>query len=584
MQPIYQVIAEELRGNAEQWQAYESKASCVIQAGPGSGKTKTITLKIARMLSEDVKLPRRIACITYSNACVGELRTRLSKLAPEDDRRLLVSTVHSFCLTELVLPYAALAGLAVPDPIVMASPSQSTRLLGEAYKNVFRSDLPKWYRTSFDRLRRSIPDHNSAEWQAAPVRDTAVIEAYESLLLKNGLIDFDGLVLTGLQLVENNQWVRRAICAKYPIVVIDEYQDLGLPLHRIVRALLRGNVRVIAVGDPDQSIYGFTGAKPELLRALATHPKMEAITLRLNYRCGDRIIAASKTLLPSPADYRSHDGSKGEISIYETHKDLAGQATYALSQLLPNILKVNASWAPGDVAFLYRSLHEGTAIAQAADNLGIRYFRLDNGSPIKRSRLTEWLTDAACWCAGGWKTGQIQLSQLLRGWRRMQRSTSREADVLHERERVVTTLFSLRDGALPLHKWLASLRSGFLDKALRGEPDLGDEIDNLEDLASAAEKGGALHAFTVEIFANQGKSPDQINLLTLHSSKGLEFRTVFMLGVERGEFPSGYCKTQADLDEAKRLFYVGVTRAKSQVHLMFNAYESSFITEIRKAI
>ena len=584
MHTTYQVVAEELRENAGQWQAYQAKESCVIQAGPGSGKTKTITIKIAKMLAEDVKPPRRIACITYSNACVGELRSRLTKLSSDDDRRLLVTTVHSFCLTELVLPYAELAGLAVPNPLVIASPSQSARLLGEAYKRVYKSDQPKWYRTAFDKLRRNIPDHNGAEWNAAATRDTAVIEVYEALLLDSGLIDFDGLVLAGLRLVENCQWVRRSICAKYPIVVIDEYQDLGLPLHRIVLALLRGNVRVIAVGDPDQSIYGFTGAKPELLRELAKHRKIEPITLNLNYRCGDRIIAASKTLLPNPTDYCSHNGSKGEINIYATHRDLAGQARYAISQLLPNILKANSSWAQGDIAFLYRTLHEGTAIAQVADSLGVRYFRLDNGSPIKRSRLIEWLTEAARWCAGGWKTGQVQLSLLLRDWNRMLRSTSRRPRVLEKHERVVTTLFSLRDGTLPLGRWLVSLRKGWLDKALREEPDLTDEIDNLADLEKAAAKSGPLQNFTVEIFANHGKSPDQINLMTLHSSKGLEFQAVFMLGVEHDEFPSSYCRTQADLDEAKRLFYVGVTRAKSQVYLMFNASESSFITEIRKVI
>jgi ATP-dependent DNA helicase Rep/DNA helicase-2/ATP-dependent DNA helicase PcrA len=582
MKPTYQLVAEALRGNAEQWQAYESTGSCVILAGPGSGKTKTITVKIARMLAEDVKLPRRIACITYSNPCVGELRARLFKLAPDDDQRLRISTVHSFCLTELVLPYAALGGLAVPSPLVMASPSQSQSLLTDAYKEARGSGLPRWYRTEFDRLRRSIPDRSSSEWQHAPARDTALIEAYEALLLKKGLIDFDGLVLAGLQLVETHKWVRRAIRAKYPIVVIDEYQDLGLPLHRIVLAFLRAGIRVIAVGDPDQSIYGFTGAKPELLRALGTHSKMESITLRLNYRCGDRIIAASKALLPRPTDYRSHDGRQGEIKIYQTELDLAGQAKYALSDLMLEMLKANPSWKPGDVAFLYRSLNEGSAIASVADGLGIRYFRQDNGSPIKRSRLTEWLTEAARWCSGGWKTGQVQISELLKNWRRLQRSVTREADLLESRKRLVGALFSLRDGALPLRNWLAAMRTALLDRALKDEPDLADEIDNLAHLEAAASQGGALHAFNVEIFGNQGKSPDQINLMTLHSSKGLEFQAVFMLGLERGDFPSGYSKTQADIDEAKRLFYVGVTRAKSQVHLMYSSFESPFVTEIRK--
>ena len=112
----YLRAAEELRANDDQWKVYESDGNCVVQAGPGGGKTKTITIKIARLLNETVRKPRRVACITYSNACVGELRTRLRKLGVGDDDRLRLATVHSFCLTELVLPYARLVASASQTP------------------------------------------------------------------------------------------------------------------------------------------------------------------------------------------------------------------------------------------------------------------------------------------------------------------------------------------------------------------------------------------------------------------------------------------------------------------------------------
>jgi superfamily I DNA/RNA helicase len=131
--PGYAEAAEELRGNKEQWSAYESEGNCVVLAGPGAGKTKTITIKIARLLGEEVRPPRRLARITYSNACVGELLARLRKLSVGDDNRLRLATVHSFCLTELVLPYARMAGLALPDPVVVASPAQSRKLFEQAY-------------------------------------------------------------------------------------------------------------------------------------------------------------------------------------------------------------------------------------------------------------------------------------------------------------------------------------------------------------------------------------------------------------------------------------------------------------------
>lgn len=581
--PAYLVAAEDLRGNEDQWNAYESTGNCVILAGPGSGKTKTITIKIARLLAEKVRRPQRIACITYSNACISELRSRLTKLGVEDGNRTLISTVHSFCLTELVLPYAAMAGLAVPTPLAVATPAESRQLFGEAYRSV-RGEAPSSSsRTACDKLRRTIPDRDSDEWRAWAKRETRVVEAYEDRLLARGLIDFDGIVLAGLELIEKHEWVRLAVRAKYPVVVIDEYQDLGLPLHRIVQVLLDAGLRVIAVGDPDQSIYGFTGANPALLKTLAQNQRVEAITLRMNYRCADRIIAASRSLFPDRAEFQSHDDRQGEIRIHKLERDLAGQAKYALETLVPALLDANPTWKPGDIALLYRSMAEGKQIAMAADRIQTRYFRLDNGSPIKRTRLTEWLTEAAQWCAGGWQTGQVQLSQLLKSWQRMQRTGKSEAQWLASRKRVIAALFSLRDGHLSLFKWLKSLAEAVLDEMLRSELGLSDEIDILADLINEADTGGALEEFTVEIFGNQGKSPDQINLMTLHSSKGLEFQAVIMVGLEKGALPSSYDRTPEQVEESTRLFYVGVTRAKSQVHLTFNTIESPLLTTIRTA-
>jgi len=136
---------------------------------------------------------------------------------------------------------------------------------------------------------------------------------------------------------------------------------------------------------------------------------------------------------------------------------------------------------------------------------------------------------------------------------------------------------------VPLQQWLRSLKNAVLDALFHDEPGLADEVDTLADLIDATAQGNTLQDFTVEIFGNQGKSPDQINLMTLHSSKGLEFQAVIMMGLENGVFPSAYDRTGEQLEEAARLFYVGVTRAKAQVHLMFDSHESQLITAIRRS-
>ena len=580
----YIAAAEELRPNKEQWTAYESEGNCVILAGPGSGKTKTITVKIARILEEDIGRPQRLACITYSNECVGELRRRLSKLEVDDGARLLISTVHSFALTELVLPFAKLVKVSLPNPFAVASPAQSNKLFSAAYQKVVGRPPQRYYRTDLDKLRRQVPDKTSIAWQNSNAQQTAIIESYEELLLKNGLIDFDGLVLTGLHLVEKHDWVRRCIKAKYPVIVIDEYQDLGVMLDRMVLALMvKAGVRIVAVGDPDQSVYGFTGAKPELLQQLARVRDMQSIRLRLNYRCANKIIEASKALLPQELDSENFYGRAGSIVIHKAGVPVKGQARYALKMLVPAMLSANSKWTPGDVAFLYRSYNEGSAIAEIADLLGHSYFRADNGSPIRRSRLTTWLTEMAQWCSGGWQSGEVSLAQILKTWRLLRRSLAEGQDMLAARAALIKTLYENRDGQIFLRTWLGSLYTSVLKEMFEQEHGLADEEEVFRDLVDLTKEGKLLADFTVEVFGNRGRSPNQINLMTLHGSKGLEFQAVVMLGLEAGEFPSRYAVTEEDRQEAARLFYVGVTRAKDLVYLIYEFNESPLITAIREA-
>lgn len=580
----YIEAAEELQENEGQWQAYESEGNCAILAGPGSGKTKTITIKIARILEEDIRRPQRLACITYSNECVRELRARLNALRVDDRSRILVSTIHSFALTEIVMPYAAMAGIAVPNPIVVAGPSKSDELFKQAYQAITGVPPGKGYRISLDRLRRMVPDKTSEELKASNVQQAAIIEEYERLLLDEGLIDFDGLVLAGLQAIEGFEWVRSCLRSKFPVIVIDEYQDLGLPLHRMMcNLMLDAGVRIIAVGDPDQSIYGFTGAKPSLLRDVYSLPHVDGIHLKLNYRCATQIIDASKALLNDPPESQSHDGRQGVITIHEVGQNVAGQARYALDELIPKMLEEHPDWQSGDIAFLYRTFREGRSIAQAADERGLRYFRSDNGVLIKRTRLIEFLTDAAAWCSGGWKTGSVQLGQILKSWRLLRPGLKNEASALNARVPLIRCLFESRDGSILLRKWIGLLYNSALKEAFAAEPGLADEYETLKNLYALTKEGRPLEHFTVDIFANQGRSKDQINLITLHSSKGLEFQAVVMVGLELGDFPSVHATDDDEIEEAARLFYVGVTRAKSEVHLLYDRNESPLITAIRAA-
>ena len=227
----------------------EVSRHCAVLAGPGSGKTKTLTIKMARMLSEDVQEPRGIACITYNSECAGELRRRLERLGVREGRNIFIGTIHSFCLKHVILPYGRLAGLDLPVEVAVALPSEQDRFFEEAFSEVYGENTnPSGWRTGFDKYRRTHLDRDDPAWRGDDDDLAELIEKYEALLRKNGLVDFDDMMLLGRQLIEENAWIRRCLQARFPILVVDEYQDLGVPLHRIVLALcFNGGVRLFAV-------------------------------------------------------------------------------------------------------------------------------------------------------------------------------------------------------------------------------------------------------------------------------------------------------------------------------------------------
>jgi DNA helicase-2/ATP-dependent DNA helicase PcrA len=194
-----------------------------LLAGPGSGKTKTLMIKLARILAEDVQEPRGAACITYNNECARELDTRLEALGVEPGRRVFIGTVHSFSLTQIVLPYAKSAKLGLPDGFRVAAPRQQRAALETAHAEVIGGrGNPHDLTFKMGTYRRSILNRESPQWKANDPEMAALVEAYEAALRANGLIDFDDMPLLAVKALREHEWVQRAILAKYPVLVVDE--------------------------------------------------------------------------------------------------------------------------------------------------------------------------------------------------------------------------------------------------------------------------------------------------------------------------------------------------------------------------
>lgn len=578
----YLRAALELRDNPGQWDAYESKGHCVVLAGPGSGKTRTLTIKMARMLAEDVPEPRGIACITYNNECARELEERLAALGVEPSGRVFVGTVHSFSLTQIILPYAKVARMELPDDFRVASRTERSAAMNDALAGY--SNRKEWedrlseYRRKF--LNRDVP-----AWRETDERLAGLVEGFEAQLRSRGLIDFDDMPLLAVRALRANPWLQRALLAKYPALVVDEYQDLGGALHGMVMGLcFRTGMRLFAVGDVDQSIYSFTGARPVLLQRLSEREDVQTVSLKLNYRCGNRIVSASRAALGQERNYAAAKGAKqGSVFIHALDGGHEVQAKYLIGTLLPEALARNPELGHGDVAVLYSAAWLGDKVAAAAAESDVAFIRTDSKALYPRhSRLMQWLELCGQWCCGGWKTGRTRFSQVMRDGRRIFSEVLHSEDaVLDFHGRLIGLLWNRRDAALSLHVWLNDFVEHVIEPFSDGCTALSDELDYLADFMAHVAPEGDCAEMVLGSLAGDGGQLNRITCSTLHSAKGKEFGLVFMFGMDKGAFPH-YKSSPSQAQESRRAFYVGFTRAKSEIHLVHSSgNESPFVGHIR---
>ncbi|EKV26578.1 ATP-dependent DNA helicase Rep [Caenispirillum salinarum AK4] len=583
---LYLRAAEDLRSNERQWQAYQSTGHCVLLAGPGSGKTKTLTIKLARMLNEDVDEPRGIACITYNNECARELENRLEALGIAPGGRVFIGTVHSFSLTQILLPYAKVAGLGLPDSFTVANRQQARAALAAAHANVIGGpENPQNWEMRLGRHRRRFLNRELPEWQTLDPQLTAFVEAYEAELRAAGLIDFDDMPLLAVRALAENRWLRTAMVAKYPILAVDEYQDLGRALHRMVMGLcFSAGMRLFAVGDVDQSIYGFTGATPELLRRLSERDDVETLRLGLNYRCGSRIVSASEYVLGEERGYEApHDAHEGTVYFHPCTGGYAEQARYLIEELIPEIRERRPDINLGEIAALYPAAFLGNELANAAAEHGYSVIRTDGNALYPRgSKLMRWLEQCAMWCCGGWRSGAPRLSRVVsEGARLFHEAITDEDERLAFQRDLTAALWDRRDETVDLHDWLTALHDDIIRSRVSLTRSLDDEYVTLNNFLTRIGPAGDVDDFPLAEFAGIGSGLDRINLSTLHSAKGREFDVVILFGAEEGRLPRNYA-TENDLREARRLFYVGFTRARHEIHLMYGQHNPSrFVTEVQ---
>ena len=358
------------------------------------------------------------------------------------------------------------------------------------------------------RHRRSILNRDSREWEENDPELPRLVEAYEEELRARGLIDFDDMPLLAVRALRENKWLQRAILAKYPVLVVDEYQDLGQALHRMVMGLcFSTGIRLFAVGDVDQSIYGFTGAHPELLQQIAERADVETVPLRFNYRSGWRIVLASEYALGEERGYQAADGApEGTIYFHPLGGDYNHHANYLFSTIMPDLFERLPDLRPGNITVLYPAAWIGDAVSEAARRYDYEVVRTDTNALYPRSsQLMRWLESCAIWCCGGGRSGAPRFGKLVaEGQRIFAEVITSDDEILGLQRKLLEFLWTRRDPTTLLHVWLREIHELFLETFIGASRTLDDEGATLAAFIARTSEDGDAAEMTLGQFAGDG--------------------------------------------------------------------------------
>ncbi len=547
---------EELATNERQWNAFTTDGHCVVLAPPGSGKTKLLATRLADDLVTRIKRPHGAACITLTNAAADELERRLDALGVDRRSTLFVGTVHSFALRRIVLPFASVAGFPELSNLRIASDRQVDAALEQAVSEFYGEDERRIVKSTVRKLRKMM---DPMQYEIAGGQIGRVCDRFEQILHDQGLLDFDGIVIRAVGLVEEHAFVRRALAARYPHLYVDEYQDLAPGLDRLVRALCfdyTANAELFAVGDPFQSIYGWMGSRPELLDELSERPGVTVVQLDINYRSGNEIIRISSRALGEEREIRGlREG--GTVTAHHIPEGFDDQVV-AAAELIERYASNGTNY--DEVAVLCQSNADCLSAADALREAGLPVFVRDDAE-YRLTTATLLIEGLAAWATLPRGQSGHHLGQLLRRWRLF----VRDADVA-----LVRLLLEARNmGDEPTTTFLEALDDLGLKRALATPPRADDAIEVAKMRRSLT--SGKLAGLTIAKLAERARALGRVYVTTMTASKGLEFDVVVMLGVEDGKIPFFNSKGAA-LEEDRRKFYVSLTRARHAVHIFYSGW------------
>ena len=581
----------------------------LIIAGAGSGKTRTITHKIGHLISHQGVQPHNILAVTFTNKAAQEMRERVATLTEEGVAAPLISTFHSLS-TRLLRRHAPVVGYG-HDFAICDSPDQQ-RVYRSVYQELDLSadDLPiRMVQSVISRAKNlGRSPENLAAGTFGTSNQAAIAEIYKTYqrhLKRANAMDFDDLILNGVELLKDPQ-IRERYGTRFRYLLVDEYQDTNAPQHDLLTSLTQSHNNVTAVGDEDQSIYAFRGADvSNILRFEQDFPGARIIHLEQNYRSSQLILDAASAVISNNTRRREKtlwtESAEGKpISLFVAG-DARTEALY-VSYKIYSYLRDQGK----EVGVLYRTNFQSRHFEEEFRRLNIPYKLVGGESFYNRKEVKDALAylrvvtnphDTVALLRiinePPRRIGKTTVERLEKRAREHQLSvwdaikqgldSGQLPGPAHRALRAFLDLVRDSREALqqPLHLSLSTIldKVGYRGhlKALDNDEARG-RLLNLDELVTVArdahQRGDDIRAFLddaalySETDTFDASAP--VTLMTLHNAKGLEFEVVFMVGCEEGLFPHSRSTTEEELEEERRLCYVGITRARKKLYFSYS--------------
>ena len=590
----------------------------LILAGPGSGKTRVVTHRIAHLIEQGIH-SRSILALTFTNKAADEMSRRVERLTAGSS--VWIGTFHRFC-SRLLRRYADQVGLS--SNFTIYDTSDSLRALKSAIENSsikLSLTTPEQIARQISSTKNNLITHDQYEPPSGSEMGAILKEvypAYQQQLLKSNAVDFDDLLVHVATMLRNSEELRMTLDESYRYIMVDEYQDTNLAQYAIARSLSINHPNLAVTGDPDQSIYGWRGANLQnILGFERDYPTVSVVRLEQNYRSTPSILRVADALIVNNTK-RKHkelftensDGTPVRLISYPTQKEEADEIVAQISNLVDS-----GQRQLKDFAIFFRINALSRAFEHALRDYGVP-FQIVNGVEFyQRKEIKDLLAylqlinnpqdDVAVRRIINVPPRRIGKTTLQRLGQFAFANGISIMDAVRHCESIPTISKAIRGRLLEfvklvdrisgnpewpvapqLEKILAETK--YLEPLQQSEaPEDHDRIANIEELLTAASEfdEGADEGVALETFLEQASlvndtdawsdETDRVTLMTLHAAKGLEFPVVFIAAVEQNLLPHERSMNSEDqLEEERRLLFVGITRAQQELNLSYVRFRS----------